>query len=51
MKTTISEIVELIDKIEKTRDDLLKMDENTCDVAADLLWDYRNSLLQIKVEI
>lgn len=51
MKTTVSELVELIDKIDKTRDDLLKMDEDTCDVAADLLWDYRDIIMHTKVEI
>lgn len=51
MKTTVAEIVELIDKIENTRQDLLKMDDNTADVAADLLWEYLNIIRSTKVEI
>lgn len=51
MKTTVAEIVELIDKIDKTRSDLMGMAEDVCDIAADLLWDYKSVIMQAKVEI
>lgn len=51
MKTTVSELVELIEKIDKTRDDLLQIGDNTTDVAADLLWDYRDIIMHTKVDI
>lgn len=51
MKTTVSELVELIDKIDKVRDDLLNIGDSTTDTAADLLWDYRDIIMRTKVEI
>ena len=51
MKTTVGELLELADKIENIRQDLLKMNYAICDDAADLLFEYRNIILQTKVEV
>lgn len=51
MKTIVAEIVELIAKIDNTRQNLLKIEDITCHEAANLLWDYKDILLQTKVEV
>lgn len=51
MKTTVSELVELVEKIDTTRANLLKNDDGLSEVAADLLWDYRDMVMRTKVDI
>lgn len=51
MKKTIAELLNLVDKIDSIRLDLSKMGGSVCDEAASLLWDYRDVILQTKVEV
>lgn len=51
MKITVAALLEQIEKIDNTRQNLLKIEDITCHEAANLLWDYKDILLQTKVEV
>lgn len=51
MKITIGELIEKIESIELTIQDLNKMDDDTANDAATYLWDYLSFLRDMKIDI
>ena len=51
MKITVGELIEKIEAIELTIQDLNKMDDDTADKAAVYLWDYLSVLRNMKIDI